>query len=259
MKNLILSLTVLLVTLFSVNNIHADDFSDAIIKAKKKLNEAANNGDTKGLIKVRGDFERILQLKKNQWLVNYYMAYTDLMMSYMSMMSKDNDAVKKYNESAIDLLNKSTDAKDDFSEAWILKIAAQGGRWGYEPDKMNDIIAKITEAKDMAKKLEPENPRYYIEDGNGLFYTPESFGGGPDKALPDFQKSWDLFQTYKIKDETYPDWGKDVAAGMIALCYVQTDKLDEAKNWIAKGLDAVPDSGFIKNYVQKQYDDKAKK
>jgi len=259
MKKAILLFTILLLALVSSNNIHADDFSDAIVKAKKKLTGAANKGDSKELLKVRGEFERILQLKKNQWLVNYYLAYTDMMLSYISMQSKDNTVIKKYNESAIDLLNKSTDMKDDFSEAWILKIAAQGGRWFYEPDKMNDIIAKISEAKDMSKKLEPDNPRYYIETGNGTFYTPESFGGGADKALPDFQKSWDLFQTYKIKDETYPDWGKDVAAGMIAMCYIQTDKLDDAKKWIAKGLEVIPDSGFLKNYVQKQYDDKAKK
>lgn len=258
MKKTILSLTILLLVFIGVN-VHADDFSDAIVKAKKKFNDAANNDDSKALLKVRGDFERILQLKKNVWLVNYYMANTDLMLSYLEMQSQNKDVIKKYNESAIDLLNKSTDLKDDFAEAWILKIAAQGGRWFYEPDKMNEIIAKISEAKDMVKKLEPDNPRYFIETGNGLYYTPEAFGGGPDKALPEYQKSWDLFQTYKPKDETYPDWGKDQAAGFIAMCYIQKDDLPNAKKWIDTGLAAVPDSGFLKNYVQKQYDEKAKK
>ncbi len=237
----------------------ADDFSDAIVKAKKNFKDANNKGDTKDLLKVRGDFERILQLKKNLWLVNYYMADIDLILSYMQWKDKNFDVMKKYNESAIDLLNKSTDLKDDFAEAWVLKFAAQGFRFSYEPDKMNDILTKMTEAKDKATKLDPDNPRLYLIDGGNVLYTPESFGGGADKALVILQKSWDLFQTYKPKDETYPDWGIDQAAGDIALCYLQKDDLPNAKKWIDKGLEIAPDSGFLKDYIQKQYDDKAKK
>ena len=114
MKKIILSAIIVLLAFTNVSRIYADDFSEAIIKAKKKLTDATNSDDTKALIKVRGDFERILQLKKNQWLVNYYMAYTDLMLEYISMQGKDNTVTKKYNESALDLLNKSTDMKDDF-------------------------------------------------------------------------------------------------------------------------------------------------
>jgi hypothetical protein len=180
--------------------------------------------------------------------------------SYSDMESgkSDNDNVKKYTESCITLLDKATDLKDDFSEAYILKMSAQGNRWSYEPGQMNDIIAKSTQAKETAKKLEPDNPRFYLVDSYGVFYTPEAFGGGPEKAQPGFEKSWDFFQTYKPKDETYPDWGKDQAAGMIAMCYIKQDKLSDAKKWIDKALEVSPESGFIKNYVMKQYEKASK-
>jgi hypothetical protein len=258
MKKLTLLIVLMAFSLSFVKTTIADDFSDAIVKTKKKFLEAADKNDNTALVKVRGDFERILQLKKNEWLVNYYLGITDLMLSYLAV-DKNKDDIKKYTESSISLLDKSTDAKDDFSEAWILKMAVQSNRWMYEPDKMGDIISKQSEAKDKAKKLEPENPRFYLIDGTNVYYTPSNFGGGPDVALPIFQKSWDYFQTYKPKDETYPDWGKDRAAGMMALCYIQNDKLDDAKKWIDKGLEVSPDSKFIKEYVQKQYDEKAKK
>lgn len=258
-KKTILSIIILFSAYIAVSNVYSDDFSDAIVKAKKKFHDAANKDDSKELLKVRGDFERILQLKKNQWLVYYYMGNTDLMLAYFEMDKKNNDVIKKYTESSLDLLNKATDLKDDFAEAWILKLSANTLRFVYEPDKMNDIIAKLAEAKDKATLLDPTNPRLYLVDGSNTYYTPEAFGGGPDKALPILQKSWDLFQTYKPVDETYPDWGKDQAAGTIALCYIQKDNLPEAKNWIDKGLEAAPDSGFLKVYVQKQYDDKINK
>jgi len=244
----------------NANKIYADDYTDAVKKAIKKLDAVGDISDRAALLKARGDFERILQLKKNEWMLNYYMAYCDLMIAWSYMGEKpDNENIKKYNESCIDLLNKATDIKDDFAEAYILKMSANSNRWQYEPDKMNDIITKGAEDNAMAKKLEPENPRYYLVDAMITYYTPESFGGGVEKARPLFEKSWDLFQTYQLKDETYPNWGKDQAAGMVALCYVKRDKLDEAKKWIDKGLETAPESGFLKGYIMKQYEEAQKK
>ncbi len=259
MKKLFLLILIAVIGASAARISYADDFSDAVVKAKKKMQTAANSGNQQDLLKVRGDFERILQLKKNEWLIDYYMGVIDYFITFSYIDKKDNDAIKKYTESSLLLLDKSTDAKDDFAEAWIMKMAVQSNRWMYEPDKMNDIIAKQSEAKDKAKKLDPENPRFYLVDGTNTYYTPSNFGGGPDNALPILQKSWDAFSTYKPVDETYPDAGKDQCAGMIALCYIQNDKLDDAKKWMDKGLEINPDNGFIKNYVRKQYDEKSKK
>jgi tetratricopeptide (TPR) repeat protein len=257
MKKLNLIIFPLLI-LFAFNASFADDFSDAIIKAKKKFKEATNNNDRTTLIKLRGDFERILQLKKNEWLVNYYLAEVDMLISYTYMEKQDNDNIKKYTQSSLALLDKVTDLKDDFGEAWILKLAVNSNRWTYEFDKMNDILAKLTEAEDMAKKHDPENPRFYLVKGMNTYYTPENFGGGADKALPLFEKSVEYFKTYKIKDDTYPDWGTDMCYGMVALCKIKQDKLDEAKTWLDKGLELNPDSKFLKEDVTKEYEKKKK-
>lgn len=260
MKKLFLLLVIFSVALVNVSNVFADDYTDAIVKAKKKLDDIKDiSSDRTSLMKIRGDFERILQLKKNEWMVNYWMAYCDLMIAWSYMGEKpDNANIKKYTESCIELLNKSTDMKDDFGDAWVLKYSAQSNRWQYEMDKMNDIIAKSTEAKETAKKIEPSNPRLYLTEGFITFYTPENFGGGVDNAIPLFEKSWENFQTYTPKDETYPNWGKDQAAGMMAMCMIKNEKLDDAKKWIDKGLEINPESGFIKNMVMKEYE-KAKK
>jgi len=258
MKKTILTLFILIAGLMSFTSIYADDYSNAMLKAIKKMDEAADKNDKAAMLKVRGDFERILQLKKNEWMVNYYLGFVDYMLSRTATEEKNNDDVKKYTESSISLFDKSTDGNDQFADAFIMKMAAQGNRWQYEPNKMNDIIAKTQEAKDIAMKLEPENPRYYLVDGYMTFYTPESFGGGVDKAQPMFEKAWEYSKTYKPKDETYPNWGNDQAAGMVAMCYIQNGKLDEAKKWIDMALEVNPESNFIKGFVMTEYD-KAKK
>ena len=254
MKTIISAVLIILLSgIFSLN-LKADDYTDAMVKAVKKMVDAADKNDKAALTKVRGDFERILQLKKNEWMVNYYLGSLDYMLSRFAADEKNNDDVKKYTESAIALLDKSTDVNDQFADAFIMKMAVQGNRWQYEPNKMNDIIAKTTEAKDKAYKLEPENPRYYLIDGYMTFYTPESFGGGVDKAQPMFEKAWEYSKTYKPKDETYPNWGNDQAAGMVAMCYIKNEKPDDAKKWIDLALEVKPESNFIKTFVMPEYE-----
>jgi tetratricopeptide (TPR) repeat protein len=254
MKKIIFTLIIILLTAVNSTLLIADDYSDAMKKTIKKLGEVGEKSDKSALLKVRGDFERVLQLKKNEWMVNYYLGSVDVMLSRIASEEKNMSDVQKYTESAISLFDKSTDVKDDFAEAYIMKMAVQSNRWQYEPNKMNDIIAKSTEAKDMAYKLEPKNPRYYLIDGFNVFYTPENFGGGVDKALPLFEKSWENFQTYKPVDETYPNWGNDQAAGMVAMCYIKMEKPDDAKKWIDKAFEVKPESGFIKGFVMPEYE-----
>lgn len=258
MKQLISALLIIIIIAFSFNQLRADDYTDAMLKTIKKMDAASDKNDKAAVLKVRGDFERILQLKKNEWMVNYYIGSIDYTLSRFAGEEKNNDDVKKYTESAISLFDKCTDVKDDFADAYIMKMAVQSNRWQYEPNKMNDIIAKSTEAKDIAYKLEPENPRYYLIDGFITFYTPENFGGGIDKAQLIFEKSWGYFKTYKPKDETYPNWGIEQAAGMVAMCYIKNDKMDDAKKWIDMALEVKPESNFIKEFVMTEYE-KSKK
>jgi tetratricopeptide (TPR) repeat protein len=256
-KIIFLVLLVFLLSSFSI----ADDFSDAMLKAKKNLNSAINKNDEKALLKVRGEFERILQLKKDTWLVYYYISFTDYSIATTYMKDQVKDKIKKYNESALEMINKSIEINSDFCDSYVMIMNLQFNRWVYEQDKMNDIIASSDIAAEKAKKLDPDNPRYYLTLGVSSYYTPEMFGGGIDKALESLNKSYDLFQTRKEKEEYYPDWGKDITYGYLAMSYIKRDKegdLVKAKEYLDKGIEAYPDSGFLKGYVQKLYDDKIK-
>lgn len=84
---------VLLAFIFSSFS-YADDFSDAMLKAKKNLNSAINKNDEKALVKVRGEFERILQLKKDTWLVYYFISYTDYQIAATYMQEQVKDKIK---------------------------------------------------------------------------------------------------------------------------------------------------------------------
>jgi hypothetical protein len=250
-----LFLAVLLIAI-TFNALKADDFTDAMLKAKKNLQTAMNSYDEKALVKVRGEFERILQLKKQEWIVYYYIAVVDYSIASSAMGEKpDKDKLKKYTESGLNYLEKSILIRDDFSDSYVLRYALNFNRWVYEQDKMADIMQQSSEAKEKAEKLDPENPRFYMMDGMATFYMPEAFGGGAKKSTPIFEKSIELFNKRVEKEAYYPDWGKDLAYGFLAMSYAKRDDDGDKKkatDLYEKATKEMPDSGFLKGYIKKQ-------
>jgi len=243
--------------LLNISDAYADDFTEAMLNAKKNLKAAADNFSKEELIKVRGEFERIKQLKKDIWLVDYYIAYTDYNIALTEMESEDKEEIEKYTKSGLDVINKSIELKDDFSDSYVLKVSLNFNRWQFEPGQMNDIISEVKEANILAEKYDADNPRYYLVNGISKYWTPEQFGGGVEEALPELNRSNELFETRVEPSELYPDWGYDWTLGYLALCMIKRNDegdMDKAGDYIEKALEVNPESGFIKNYVKKEYE-----
>ena len=243
--------------LLNFGNSYADEFTEAMLNAKKNLKAAADSFNKEELIKVRGEFERIKQLKKDIWLVDYYIAYTDYNIALTEMEGEDKDEIKKYTKSGLDVINKSIELKDDFSDAYVLKVSLNFNRWQYEPGQMNDIISEVKDANILAVKYDADNPRYYLVNGLSKYWTPEQFGGGVEEALLELNRSNELFETRVEPSELYPDWGYDWTLGYLALCMIKRNDegdMDKAKDYIDKALEINPESGFIKGFVVKEYE-----
>ena len=233
----------------------ADDFSKAMLKAKKSLTEAMSKGDESQILKARGQFERILQLKKQTWLVNYYIALADYGLAMTAIPANNTEKVKKYNESGMQVLQTAIDLNPDFADSYVLMKGLSFNRWMYEQEKMQDIISATQRADDNASRLEPNNPRFVLLKGISSYWTPESFGGGADNAIEDLKKSVELFSNRKEKSELYPDWGKDLAYGYLALSYAKKNSEEDnakAENYLKKGMEEFPDSGFLTYFVKEE-------
>ena len=77
--------------------------------------------------------------------------------------------------------------------------------------KAEASLKKATEADD-------KNPRAWSLWGYNLYFTPALFGGGPDKALPLFEKAREKFRAFKPLMPFYPRWGEPENLHMIAEC-----------------------------------------
>ena len=147
MKTKITSVIILLIMIsfISVKANASSDFDKAMLKAKKNLKAAMNKSDAAQLTKVRGEFERILQLKEKTWLVNYYIALSDYGLATASVIKEDNAGLKKYTQSGIDVINKSIDEYPEFADSFVLLEALNFNRWQYEQEKMHRRIFQALE------------------------------------------------------------------------------------------------------------------
>jgi hypothetical protein len=66
----------------------------------------------------------------------------------------------------------------------------------------------VNQSLEKAEKINPDNPRIYYLKGSSLFYQPEMYGGGKDKAKPYFEKAKDLFAKESKASIVKPYWGE---------------------------------------------------
>lgn len=247
----------LCVLIFSADLLRADDFHEAMLDAKEKFEAAVNSGDEKEIIKVRGQFERIRQLNKDVWLVDYWIALSDYNIAMLASRSQDTEKVKKYTQTGLERIDGSILQRYDFADSYVVQMMLQFNRWMYEQDQMDAIISASQTAETGAIENDPKNPRLWLVKGIAQYYTPAAFGGGEAKAIESFEKSEEYFNTTQPASEIHPDWGEEMLYGFYALAYIKRDKsgdLEKAKEYIDKALVLSPESQMINGMVMPEYE-----
>lgn len=170
-------------------------------------------------------FKLIAKQNPQYWLANYYAAWSIAIISFQEP-NKDNRDLMLDEADAFFRKIESMDSTND--EVAVLGGLLAQARLSVAPGSRHGKYGAIAHAYfATAKKLNPNNPRIYYLEGNSLFYTPKLFGGGPEKALPLYQKAEELFSNDSgamIKDIRAPYWGKEVNEAMIKKCQDEMGK-----------------------------------
>jgi hypothetical protein len=168
-----------------------------------------------GLKELANSFERIAEAEKTQWLPYYYAALaqvnsgTFLMSSGNVMAGGMTAVVDPVADKAEALLNKAEALSKDNSEIYVVKKMIATLRMMGDP--MSRYMQYGTEAQqalETAKKLNPENPRTFLLEGQDKFYTPEQFGGSKTEAKKSFEEALNKYEAYKPADSIQPNWGR---------------------------------------------------
>jgi hypothetical protein len=183
-------------------------------KMKETLALMDSAKSTKDLQEVSAQFERIGDVEKNQWLPYYYAALAQVKICLTDLKSdKDKQAEK------IKPIIMKAEAIEKNAELFVLRNMVATQQMLVDPQtRWMTYGAEAGNALTEAKKLDAGNPRVYYLEGMSLFNTPVEYGGGKDKAKPVFQKSVELFKSFKPKSELHPKWGQKITEDMLAKC-----------------------------------------
>jgi tetratricopeptide (TPR) repeat protein len=187
--------------------------SEKYVKAMEALVPSIDTTmNREALTGLANSFERIASAEKTQWLPYYYAALAYIRAGYTYAMdgsfgdkSTDIDPIA---DKAEQLLNKADELNKNNTEVWVVKKMLASLRLMANPMvRYMEYGAIATAALEMAKKLNEENPRIYLLEGQDLFFTPEQFGGDKEEAKKRFEKAVSKFGTYKPESSIHPNWG----------------------------------------------------
>lgn len=199
MKKIIIALSFML-TCFGVSA--QESKYDAAMKGMLTKLTAANT--TEMLEPLANGFDRIAAAETNKWLPLYYAAYCQVM---QALMEKDKTKI----DPLVDLAEKNLEKAKGLSESeeiTCLRALCKSARIGVDP--MSRGMRYSAESKELltfAKKVNPSNPRIYLLEAQSVYYTPEAFGGGKDKARPLYELALSKFREFKPQNELMPNWG----------------------------------------------------
>ena len=206
MKKIILSVAVSLfiVTAFAQN--------EKYVKAmQEKVAVIDTTWDGEKLKDLSAAFERIADAEKTQWLPYYYAALTQVNMGFTLGKGGPTpaDKVDPISDKAEQLINKAAELSKDNSEIYIVKKMIANLRMAPgEMDRYMKYGPEGATALETAKKLNPENPRVLLLEGQDKLFTPEQYGGSKTEAKKLFEQSIVKFDAFKPVTDIDPTWGK---------------------------------------------------
>lgn len=168
----------------------------------QKLQELANT------------FERIAAAEKTQWLPYYYAGYCYVMTAFME---KDNSKIDVIADRAALNAEQAQGLSPENDEINCIRSLIASSRISVDPPSRG--MQYGTESARLlaeAYKINAENPRIYLLQGQSLFYTPEQFGGSKSKAKEMLQTSLQKFSTFKPASNIAPHWGEVYAKQLLA-------------------------------------------
>ncbi len=212
MKSLVKTLSLLLFLSFPVC-MEAQTLEESLNKTLMQMDSIKGLSD---MMNVSAQFDMIADKWNNEWSANYYAAYAKVIASFIVQDSKKKDLfldeAEKYFEKVKTLGNEN-------DETWVLaalitsaRISVDGENRGMQYGAtFNEYIAK-------AEKINPSNPRIYYLKGSSLFYTPEMYGGGKERAKQEFEKAKELFAKEPKTSVLKPRWGEQQNLDILKQC-----------------------------------------
>jgi len=189
-------------------------YEEALSKAIEITKSAQSVTDWQ---EAANQFDRIVAVVPSEWLPQYYIAFTNNRLVWLSLEKEDYDAYKKHITAADEATEKVKSMSADQAEIYILEANTYQAKIMRRPmvngPRYSSTLEKLLQK---AASLEPNNPRGHYILALQWLNMPAFFGGGKEKALVEFEKAAKGFEEYELASKWHPNWGKQSNANMLS-------------------------------------------
>jgi hypothetical protein len=227
-----------------------------LLSAKETLVTALNTSNQDGLKDAKSRFEALRGKTNHDWLVDYYIAYTNYRLAIIAQWTTRNpEEVNKYTDEAVLGLKESIKKNAEFSDAHALLAAVYGQKLGIDPSLGATLAYEAQVAIERARELSPKSPKAAVIAATFTYYTPEEYGGSKSWGIDQMKEAVELFKVEDTSDPTLLYWGREEALCMLGSMCLENGRLEEAKASVEQALATLPGLPFatmLKTEIEKQ-------
>lgn len=164
-----------------------------------------------------------------------------------TMASEDEETFDQYKDETVDLLKELIESNDEWGEPRAVLSSVYGLVMAYSPMKGMYLGMKSSGLMEDAMKLQPESPLVQKLYAGSKLYTPEMWGGDPQKAVLAYKKSLSLFEdAAKMNNWMY----LDTMMGL-ALAYNKIEENEKAISTLEEAIAIEPEYYWAKSTLEK--------
>ena len=158
-------------------------------------------------------FAELTKAHPKEWVPFYYAAIVQTKLALINKQQQD-----ELSDLAIDWVNKCKKIQIN-DEVLCAESLAYTTKMSVHPTwRWLAYQERIKSPLQIAKKMNPLNPRIYVLEANLQYHLPNAFGGGCTKALPIAKKAEKLLNEEKGKTKYLPTWGYTSIKEMLTNC-----------------------------------------
>ena len=188
-------------------------------------------------------WEQSIQLTKDQSDFTQALAMYGLLNNTMA--SKDEDTFDDNVDQTIELLKSVIEENPEWGEPKAVLSSVYGLVMAYSPMKGMLYGSRSSSLIDNAMKEQEDSPMVQKLYGGSKLYTPEMFGGSPERAVEAFEKSVELYE----KSNSTENWMYlDTLVGL-SFAYSKTGKEELAKQTLEKAIGLEPQYQWAKSIL----------
>ena len=213
----------------------------ALLAWSGPLENARDRQDRASLEKQIADLSAAAKKAPRDANAQYFLALADSYLAEVSLEMRDKDRAAKVAQNGIEVIERAIALNSRNAEYYRLLGTLDGQ---VVPANLLSAFTYGRRAKDAITKaleLDPKSARAHLARGVGNYYLPESLGGGPPVAIPDFKKAAELdpasAEPYLWMGLALRKQHKNAEAHR---AFEKALRLDPGRKWIKVQLDKTP-------------------